>query len=94
MAWSMSSASAISIIIQTSRLIDGSRKIVSVQELTGMEGDTVTMQEIFSFRQTGVDAKGAVEGYFSATGVRPRCWEVLVARGIDLPQTIFAPLKR
>ncbi len=87
-------ASAISIIIQTSRLIDGSRKIVSVQELTGMEGDTVTMQEIFSFRQTGVDAKGAVEGYFSATGVRPRCWEVLVARGIDLPQTLFAPLKR
>jgi len=87
-------ASAISIVIQTSRLIDGSRKIVSVQELTGMEGDTVTMQEIFSFRQTGVDAKGAVEGYFSASGVRPRCWEVLVARGIDLPQTLFAPLKR
>ncbi|MBW6493598.1 MAG: CpaF family protein [Burkholderiaceae bacterium] len=87
-------ASAISIVIQTSRLIDGSRKIVSVQELTGMEGDTVTMQEIFSFRQTGVDAKGAVEGYFSATGVRPRCWEVLVARGIGLPQTLFAPLKR
>ncbi len=87
-------ASAISIVIQTTRLIDGSRKIVSVQELTGMEGDTVTMQEIFSFRQTGVDAKGAVEGHFSATGVRPRCWEVLVARGIDLPQTLFAPLKR
>ncbi|NCT84025.1 MAG: CpaF family protein [Comamonadaceae bacterium] len=84
-------ASAIGIIVQANRLSDGSRKITSIQELTGMEGDTVSLQEIFSFKQTGVAANGAVQGYFSATGVRPRCWERLNARGVELPQTLFVP---
>lgn len=84
-------ASAIGVIVQANRLSDGTRKITSIQELTGMEGDTVSLQEIFSFKQTGVAANGAVQGYFSATGVRPRCWDRLNARGVELPQTLFVP---
>jgi pilus assembly protein CpaF len=87
-------ASAISVIVQGSRLTDGSRRIVSVQEITGMEGDTVTMQEIFAFRQTGVAGDGKVQGYFAATGIRPRLWERLVTHGIHLPETLFAPTRR
>ncbi|QPF76569.1 CpaF family protein [Roseateles sp. DAIF2] len=87
-------ASAIGVIVQANRLSDGTRKITSIQEVTGMEGDTVTLQEIFSFKQTGVAAaSGAVQGYFSATGVRPRCWDRLCARGVELPQTLFTPLR-
>lgn len=87
-------ASAIGIIIQTNRLSDGTRKITSIQEVTGMEGETVTLQEIFIFKQTGVGPNGAVTGYFTATGVRPRCWDRLITRGINLPQTLFSPLRR
>jgi pilus assembly protein CpaF len=87
-------ASAIGVIVQANRLSDGTRKLTSIQEVTGMEGDTLTMQEIFAFKQTGVAASGAVEGYFSATGVRPRFWDRLVTRGIKLPETLFAPVKR
>ena len=87
-------ASAIGVIIQANRMSDGTRKLTSIQEITGMEGETVTLQEIFVFKQTGVGPSGAVEGYFSATGVRPRCWERLGTRGIELPQTLFAPLRR
>jgi pilus assembly protein CpaF len=87
-------ASAIGVIIQTNRLSDGTRRITSIQEITGMEGDTMTMQEIFVFKQTGVAATGAVEGHFTATGVRPRFWDRLVTRGINLPETLFAPVRR
>jgi pilus assembly protein CpaF len=86
-------ASAIGVIVQANRLSDGTRKLTSIQEVTGMEGDTVTLQEIFSFKQTGVGPNGAVQGFFSATGVRPRCWDRLSARGIDLPQTLFTPMR-
>jgi pilus assembly protein CpaF len=87
-------ASAIGVVIQANRLSDGTRKLTSIQEITGMEGDTLTMQEIFAFKQTGVAANGAVEGHFSATGVRPRFWERLMTRGISLPETLFAPVRR
>ena len=87
-------ASAIGVIIQANRLSDGTRKLTSIQEVTGMEGETVTLQEIFVFKQTGVGPTGAVEGYFTATGVRPRCWDRLTTRGIDLPQSLFAPLRQ
>jgi pilus assembly protein CpaF len=87
-------ASAIGVVIQTNRLSDGTRRLTSIQEITGMEGDTVTMQEIFVFKQTGVAATGAVEGHFTATGVRPRFWDRLVTRGINLPETLFTPLRR
>jgi pilus assembly protein CpaF len=86
-------ASAIGVIIQEGRLSDGTRKLTSIQEITGMEGETVTLQEIFIFRQTGVGPTSAVEGYFTATGVRPRCWDRLITRGIHLPQTLFEPVR-
>jgi pilus assembly protein CpaF len=82
-------ASAITVVIQALRLIDGKRKITSIQEITGMEGDVITMQEIFAFRQTGVGADGTVEGYFQATGVRPKFSERLRAFGIALPDAMF-----
>jgi pilus assembly protein CpaF len=87
-------ASAISVVVQVARLSDGQRKIVSVQEITGMEGETVTMQEIFAFRQTGIAPGGQVEGYFCATGVRPRFQERLRTHGIMLDDAIFDPSRR
>ena len=84
-------ASAIHVVIQVSRLSDGRRKLVSVAELTGMEGDVVTMQEIFRFRQTGVAADGQVIGKFEATGIRPRFIDQFVTHGINLPASLFRP---
>ena len=84
-------ASAISVVIQGLRLIDGRRKITSICEITGMEGEVITMQEIFAFRQTGVNADGVVEGYFHATGVRPKFTERLRAYGINMPDAMFDP---
>jgi pilus assembly protein CpaF len=87
-------ASAITVVIQALRLIDGRRKITSIQEITGMEGDIITMQEIFGFRQTGVGPDGAVEGHFQATGVRPKFSERLRAFGIALPDAMFDSTRR
>jgi pilus assembly protein CpaF len=86
-------ASAITVVIQALRLTDGKRKITSIQEITGMEGDIITMQEIFAFKQTGVGADGQVQGYFHATGVRPKFAERLRAFGIALPDAMFDPSK-
>ncbi len=86
-------SSALNVIIQVARLFDGSRKIVSFQEITGMEGDVITLQEIFSFEQTGIDAKGNVKGRFRATGIRPRFVENFRARGIPVPLDLFNPEK-
>jgi pilus assembly protein CpaF len=86
-------ASAISVVIQATRLTDGRRKIVSIQELTGMEGDIVNMQEVFTFKRTGVEKDGTVRGYFCATGVRPKFAERLHAFGIDLPDRIYDPAR-
>lgn len=83
--------SAITAVIQISRLADGSRKIVSLQEITGMEGDMIEMQEIFCFRQTGLTADRHPIGQFMATGVRPRFSERLAIRGLPLPDSIFLP---
>ncbi|MDE1947221.1 MAG: CpaF family protein [Burkholderiales bacterium] len=87
-------ASASGVIVQANRLSDGGRKITSIQEITGMEGETISMQEIFAFKQTGVAADGAVQGYFSASGVRPRFWDRLLTRGIKLPEALFQPVRR
>lgn len=86
-------ASAITVVIQGLRLIDGKRKITSIQEITGMEGDIITMQEIFAFRQTGVDSNGNIVGYFHATGVRPKFADRLQAFGVTLPDAMFDPSK-
>jgi pilus assembly protein CpaF len=84
-------AAAITLIIQISRLTDGKRKMVSIQEITGMEGDVVTMQELFTYRQSGVDEKGNVTGHFQATGVRPKFAGKLLTHGITLPDSMFDP---
>ncbi|CAI08210.1 probable secretion ATPase protein,similar to bacterial type II secretion system protein E [Aromatoleum aromaticum EbN1] len=87
-------ASAIGLIVQASRLTDGKRKIISIQEITGMEGEMITMQEIFAFRQTGISETGEVQGYFTATGVRPHFAERLRSFGIRLPEDMFNPGRR
>jgi len=82
-------ASAIQIIVQQTRLSDGSRKVTSISEITGMEGDVISMQEIFLFEKTGVTQDGKVIGRFRATGVRPKCCERLKAAGVHLPASMF-----
>jgi pilus assembly protein CpaF len=82
-------ASALDVIIQVQRLMDGSRKVVSLQEVTGMEGNVITLQEIFSFEQTGVDNNGQVKGRFRAEGVMPKFMDRFKASGIPVPKDLF-----
>ncbi len=84
-------ASAIGLIIQLTRLSDGKRKVTSIAEITGMEGDIIQMQEIFAFRRTGIDQDGKVQGHFEATGIRPRFLDDLKAMGIEFPGDYFDP---
>jgi pilus assembly protein CpaF len=82
-------ASAINLVIQITRLSDGSRRVTGVTEITGMEQDVITMQDIFVFDRTSVTPDGRVIGRFRATGVRPRCAERLLSAGIPLPVDMF-----
>jgi pilus assembly protein CpaF len=82
-------ASAVQLVVQQTRLSDGSRRVTSVAEITGMEGDIITMQEIFAFEKLGINEDGRVIGRFRATGVRPKCAERLKAAGINLPASMF-----
>jgi pilus assembly protein CpaF len=82
-------ASALDLIIQVSRMSDGTRKLINISEVVGMEGDVVTMQDIFEFRKTGIGEKGEVLGEFLPSGIRPRLSERLLAAGIRLPAGIF-----
>jgi pilus assembly protein CpaF len=85
--------SAVHLIVQASRLQDGSRKITSISELTGMEGETITMQEIFKFEQVGIDPEGKVIGHHTATGLRPRFLDICESRGVYLPHELFKKLE-
>lgn len=87
-------ASAIHVVVQVSRLSDGRRKVTSVSELTGMEGDTITMQEIFRFKMEGVDEDRKVIGHFEATGIRPKFLLDAEAHGIKLSADLFRPEMR
>ena len=78
-------ASAVNLVVQVARLTDGTRRIISISEITGMEGETIAMQEIFQFERTGVDATGKVIGRFRTTGIRPRFAERLKQYGMQLP---------
>jgi pilus assembly protein CpaF len=80
-------------IVQLQRMSDGKRRVTSVAEITGMEGDIVQMQEIFKYVRTGTLEDGTVEGHFQATGVRPRFLADLAARGIKVPASYFDPGK-
>ncbi len=86
-------SSALDVIIQVSRITDGSRKLTSVQEIVGMEGEIITLQEIFKFEQTHLDAEGKVKGKFMATGIRPRFEQRFKALGIEVASEIFDPRK-
>jgi len=82
-------ASALDLVIQAARLSDGTRRITAISEITGMEGDTITMQEIFQFERKGIDKDGRVIGRFRPTGVRPRFAERLKVYGMQLPRVFF-----
>ena len=84
-------SSAIHLIIQLTRLSDGQRKVTSISEVTGMEGDIIQMQEIFRYKRTGTGPNGEIEGHFEATGVRPRFLEDLIAQGIRISGDYFEP---
>jgi pilus assembly protein CpaF len=86
-------ASAIDLVIQVSRMSDGTRKVMSIAEITGMEGDIVTMQDIFIFRKRGIRENGEVIGEFSPTGIRPKFSERLAVTGVHLPMSMFEPQK-
>ena len=86
-------ASAISVVVQVSRLSDGTRKVTSISEITGMEGDVITMQEIFAFKKQGVRENGDVIGDFMPSGVRPKFAEQLLIAGIPLPANMFQGMK-
>ncbi len=83
-------ASAVNIVIQVTRLTDGSRRVTSVSEITGMEQDVIAMQEIFHFHQNGINEAGKVVGAFKATGVRPKCADRIAASGRQLPMDMFS----
>ena len=82
-------ASALDLVLQVARLSDGSRRVTSISEITGMEGETITMQEIFLYERTGVDSQGQVIGRFKPTGIRPRFAERLKSCGLQLPRVFF-----
>ena len=82
-------ASALNLVVQVARMSDGSRRVTSISEVTGMEGETITMQEIFQYERTGVDKDGVVLGRFRPTGIRPRFAERLKACGLQLPRVFF-----
>jgi pilus assembly protein CpaF len=83
-------ASAVHMVVQTLRLPGGARKIVKITEVTGMEGDVVSMHDLFVFKRTGVDGNGAAQGHFMATGIRPKCLDKLAAAGVQLPADLFS----
>ncbi len=94
--WNMSAknlraqiASAIHLVVQMERQEDGKRRMVSICEINGMEGEIITMSEIFRFKRQGMDEEGNVIGYYSATGIVPACHDQLNKRGMYLPFEIF-----
>jgi pilus assembly protein CpaF len=83
-------ASAIQVVVQVSRMPDGARKITSISEIEGMEGEVITMQEIFTFERHGLEEDGTVVGRFRSTGIRPKCADRLRACGINLGELLFS----
>jgi pilus assembly protein CpaF len=84
-------ASAVTLVLQVARFSDGTRRLTHIAEITGMEGDVISMQDLFVFERRGVSSDGRVVGFFAATGIRPNFAERLKARGIDLPPNMFEP---
>jgi pilus assembly protein CpaF len=87
-------AAAIRLVIQLQRLSDGRRRVVSISEVTGIEGDVIQMQEIFKFTRVSTSDEGVIHGYYQATGVRPKFLTELAARGLSVPASHFDPAKQ
>jgi pilus assembly protein CpaF len=86
-------ASAVNVLVQVSRMADGTRKVTGISEITGMEGEVITMQDIFVFERTGIAQNGKVTGRFRATGVRPKCTDKINAAGMHLRSDMFDHVK-
>ena len=84
-------ASAVHVIVQVARLGDGKRRLLAVSEITGMEGDVITMQDIFKYQRLSTEEDGTIQGRFVATGIRPKVMEEFQSRGIKVPDSIFDP---
>jgi pilus assembly protein CpaF len=82
-------ASAVNLMVHVARLTGGRRKVVSIAEVTGMEGETLCLQDLFRFRQTGLDQAGHATGHFEACGVRPQIFDRIVSEGVGLQQELF-----
>jgi len=82
-------ASAVNILVQAARLSDGSRRVTHITEVTGMEGDMITLQDLFVFEKRGLSPEGNVMGRFAATGIRPKFYEKLLSAGIRLSPSLF-----
>jgi pilus assembly protein CpaF len=82
-------AGAIDVIIQQTRLMDGTRKIINITEVQGMEGENIVLQDIFSFKQKGINSEGKIIGQLIPTGVRPKFYDRLEASGIHIPASLF-----
>ena len=82
-------ASAVNVVVQLTRLSDGNRRVTAISELTGMEQDVITMQDIYVFDRSGVTPDGRVSGVFRATGIRPKCAQQLVTSGFAMPPEMF-----
>jgi pilus assembly protein CpaF len=87
-------ASAITLVMQLQRLPDGQRRLISIDEIVGMEGEIIQMHEIFRFVKERTDGNGQIIGYFAATGVRPQFLDLLQPYGIELPARYFEPDRR
>ena len=85
--------SNLQVVVQLTRLADGTRKVTAISEITGMEQDAVTMQDIFVFEKLGLTEEGRVKGSFRATGIRPKCAQMIAASGIQLPRQMFEHLQ-
>jgi pilus assembly protein CpaF len=83
-------ASSVNLVVHVARMPGGNRKVVTISEVAGMEGDLISMHDVFEFVQTGVGGDQAAVGYFRATGIRPRCLSRLQVRGADLTPKLFA----
>jgi pilus assembly protein CpaF len=82
-------AAAVDLVVQVARMSDGTRRVTSVTEVTGMEGEVVTLQDLFVFEKRGLNQEGRVIGRFAATGIRPKFYEKILAAGIRLPSDLF-----
>jgi pilus assembly protein CpaF len=87
-------ASAVDVIVHTARLSDGSRKVMAISEISGMKDELhIILNDIFVFKQTGVDTQGKVQGYFTATGYKPSFLDEIRVRGVVISDEIFKPSK-